>query len=222
MRAAKSLATGLALSLPGLFLLYFAIVAFESGVAISAAMPVQNYLVRRQPLPVANYTRTADLLTSGAVREGGQRIFGSEASIYAGDSPASQIWPLRSALAMSPADARGWMLLSDALHASDHKRAAQALGVSFELARYDYWIAGARAERAALLWSDLNFDDRDSAVRQVRLLWEEPILRPQLYGLLTTPQGISLLNRAFVGRRDEVVALNRWVSEQLRRWRNGP
>lgn len=206
------------LLLPGVLLIALALAPLRDGVSTDSVIPVQKYLILQSPLPKALYVRAFPALASAHPDDGTAKIFAVEAAIAAGASPASQTQLLIAGLEDAPANPRGWMFLSDALASANPDRAAEALGQSFTLAPYDYWIAGDRAQRAAKLWPRLNSYDRASALRQVILLWEEPLLRPQIADLLQTPEGLALLTRAFAGRPDELRELNRWVGAQLRRY----
>jgi hypothetical protein len=222
MMIVRRLSFLIVLFLPGVFLISFAIAPLLNGVAVDSAIPIPIYLVRQTPLPQSTYKTAAAKLFATYPGDGGSRIFASEAAMSAGAARTSQIAPLVDAISHTPANARGWMILSDAYAAKNPAQAADALGQSMLLAPYDYWLAGPRSVRAAKLWARLNADDRANALRQVVLLWEEPVLRPQIDGLLQTDRGVAIVNRAFGGQPDELRDLNRWLSQQHRRYRDGP
>ena len=87
--------------------------------------------------------------------------------------------------------------------------AADALAESLSLARCDYWIIGEQVVDAARLWPALDGEAREEAAAKARLLWEVPMLRPRLTGVLNTPGGAELLTSALDD--GERRALNRWV-----------
>jgi hypothetical protein len=70
---------------------------------------------------------------------------------------------------------------------------------------------------AADLWSNLDPDSQAAAENQVKLMWSEPQLRPQLLTLASTREGALLIDHTFAGDRDDLVALNRWISAMRRR-----
>jgi hypothetical protein len=86
---------------------------------------------------------------------------------------------------------------------------------AFLLSPRDTWIAGVRAQDAALLWPYLDDDTRGMAIEQTRRIWQEPFLRPQMLGVVDTPQGAAMVTRSF--EQDDIRAINRWVRMQQRR-----
>jgi hypothetical protein len=90
--------------------------------------------------------------------------------------------------------------------------------VALTLGPYDYWIAGRRARAAAGLWNVLPPDDQSAAERQARLLWDVPLLRPEIPALLRTADGAHLLAQAMGNDPQNVREINRWLSDELRTW----
>ena len=123
---------------------------------------------------------------------------------------------LQDGLAKSPASVRGWTLLAEQLDTIDHQKAAQALGQSFLLGPYEYFVALKRARQAAVLWDDLAIDAREAALEQTRLLWTEESLNDGILRLLDTQGGSELLARAFIDEPEELRTINRWVTAERR------
>ncbi len=205
-------------ALPGLLLAWSAVAHLRDGLAWDAAIPVPNGMIEQIPLERAEYQRAADALSRADPADGDAQIAAAEARMHLRPSAGMQIAGLREGLEDNPASARGWTLLSEALFATDRPHAASALAQALILDPDDFWLAGARARDAAVLWYDLDDDDaRAAALRQTRLLWEEPQLRGQLHILLSTRAGVRLVQDAFATDVDELRALNRWVSAERRR-----
>jgi hypothetical protein len=100
---------------------------------------------------------------------------------------------------------------------SDPTRAARALGQAFVLAPYDFFWAGAKSQLSSQLWDYMDPDTKRTALREVRMLWEEPMLRDEILPLLARPAGNDLLTRAFASEPDTIRAINRFVSASRRR-----
>jgi len=203
------------LVVPGIFLGIFGFVHFKDGLAVDAAVPVPVYMVAQISVPKKAYVEAAEALSEACQRNGGAMLSEAEARIHGGE-PASVVLPLlRNGLSHEPASARGWTLLAEILHSKHPAWAAQALNEAFLLSPRDTWIAGARAQDAALLWPYLDDDTRGMAVEQTRRIWQEPLLRLQILGVVDTPQGAALVTRSF-GQGD-IRAINRWVRQERRR-----
>lgn len=207
------------LALSVLLLGYGAISQLKDGLALDRAVPVPSYMIAGKPMQRLAYLRAATALKNANPADGTARIARVEAAINSGASGISQINDLETALKSNPSSARGWLLLARVWMSTDRAKAAAALSQALVLAPSDYWVAEGRADCAANLWADLDADTRSRAIDQVRLLWDEPLLRPQLWHLLHSPQGAALVTRAFAGQRNELIALNRWLSAERRRYR---
>jgi hypothetical protein len=210
------IASTLAAILPGLLMIGAALPLLRDGSAWSEAAPVPSRMIERRVLLPMAYRNAAEALAYADDRDGDAQMAGAEAAIHAGASRAGQIGRLERAVLDTPASARGWTLLSEALSDVDRRRAAKALSQAMTLGPYDYWLAAARAEDAAAWWDVLDDDTRAAALRQTRLLWSEPGLRPGLLRLLSTRRGAALVQRTFAADPDDLRALNRWVSAARR------
>ncbi len=217
MRTAAKFAFGTLLSLPGILIIVLGLGPLRDGLAVDGAIPVPMYMIQQAPLSKSAYQRAARALGAANASNGQAAIFAAEAKMRAGDAPVAQIPELNRALTNSPADARGWMILSDAYATVDPKRAASALGQSLLLAPYDYFLAEPRAARAASLWAHMDSDTRDMAARQTLLLWESPDLQPTVRILLRTPTGVDLVKRSFKHHQTELRDMNRWLFIQRQR-----
>lgn len=208
-------ARGIVLAVPALLLGYFGAVHFLDGLAVDAAIPVPVYMVAQVPMPKPAYIAAADALSYADPRNGHAMLAAAEARWHAGEPPGRLVATIRRGLTREPASARGWTLLSEVLYRSDKKRAAPALSQALILAPREYWLIGARAKDAALLWPNLDPASRSMALNQARLLWQEPQLHGQLRELLRSPEGAALVSRAF--NQDEIRRINRWHSRAQRR-----
>jgi hypothetical protein len=200
----------------GVLLLLGALPHFRNGWTIDEALPVPSSMIAGRALPPSAYIHAAKVLHTANRADGTSRIAGAEAALDAGAPGATQIGELESALTVTPAAVRGWVLLAQAQADGDRRGAAQALSEALTLAPYDYWVAEKRARLAAQLWVSLDPDSQDAAIRQVRLMWSEPQLRPQLVDLAVSREGAALTDRAFAGDRDDLVAINRLLSAARR------
>jgi hypothetical protein len=195
---------------------------FRDGLIIDQALPVPSYMIAAKNLPNSAYAHAASVLLRADPANGTSRIAGAEAALDSGASGMTQIPNLTAALIATPASTRGWLLLARAAAPTDRKQAAAALSQALILAPYDYWVAGIRVRLAASLWSNLDQDAQSNALRQTRMLWEQQQLRPQLPAILASPGGLRLVRLAFAGQRDDLVALNRWVSAERRKTADAP
>ncbi|MEI9989856.1 MAG: hypothetical protein WDM86_07440 [Rhizomicrobium sp.] len=202
---------------PGIALGFLAVPHFQNGAALDSAIPVPNYIIRQMPMPVAAYRRAANALLRANNQDGGAQVALAEASIDAGNTAASQLERLERGVRDAPTVPRGWLLLSTSLVTIDKTRAATALSQALLLAPYDFWLAGSRAQEAAQQWRDLDPGTRALALRQAQLLWDDEELRMYIPMLLSSPEGVALLTQAFSKRPDDLRAINRWLSRELRR-----
>jgi len=201
------------LFLPAIGLAWPAVPHFLDGRVWDAAIPVPNSMIAQIALPKAAYRSAAQALAGASRDDGEATILRAEAALRGGAKPGDEISRLEQGLRHQPASARGWTLLADALaETGQRKKAAAALSLALQLGPNDYWLAGMRARAATPLWDDLDADARASALAQVRLLWDEPLLHRELRPLLSTPDGVALAALAFQGRHDELRAMNRWLA----------
>ncbi len=189
---------------------------FHDGLARDRALPVPYQMLRGQAVSRSEYLRAAAALDAADPRNGNSAIVRAEAAMNAGPADSRRVGALEDALENDPASARGWTLLSRALMDANRPAAAAALSQALILAPYDFWVVKGRVQMAAPLWSEMDPDARARALEQVRLLWEEPLLRPQLRWVLSAPGGVGIVNRAFADRRDEMVEMNRWLAADRR------
>jgi hypothetical protein len=202
------------LLLPAAGIIALAAPRFFSGWAMDEAFPVPTYIAMNYALPQKSYDEAAHILTNTDRRDGGARIMLAEAAADARLPPVQVIPLLREGLERLPTSARGWTLLaSEYLAVKERTSAARSLSFALVLGRYDYWIAGRRAQLAASLWSELSADDRKTGEAEAALLWEADILHNEIPALLRTEGGPQLIDRALSGNPDEIRALNRWVAE---------
>lgn len=174
-------------------------------------------MIAQVPMPRTAYLDAAAALKRANPRDGEALIAAGEASLRSGMATRRAIPLLVEGLSHQPSYARGWLLLSQASLSSDHGMAVRALSQALVLGPRDYWLMGIRAQEAALLWRDLDPELQDMAFDQVRMLWQEPLLRGQLRQLLRSPEGVALAARAFAGRDEEVRDMNRWLAAERRK-----
>ncbi len=167
-------------------------------------------------LPVGAYSAAAEALVYADGMDGDAAITRAEALSHEGGVRSERIRLYRQGLTQAPALVRGWSLLALDEATMNSSEAVLALDQALLLAPNDFWVAGMRSQGAAMLWEKLDADTRTLALAQVRLLWDEPLLRPQLYKLLGVPGGPALVSVAFAARRSDLIELNRWASAQAR------
>ena len=183
---------------------------FVSGLATEAAFPIPIYLSMNVRVPTESYRIARDRLMRADPSDGDAKIAQAEAGIYSGANPISTVQILEEGLSLAPASARGWMLLAEQSAHSDTKRAALALTVSLELDEFDYWLVDRRIRDAALLWHVMPVAGKGYTFRQIRLIWQTPILRARIEPLLAEQGVAAIFSRAFAGDRETLRAINRW------------
>jgi len=204
------------LLIPALLIILVATPRLQSGLAIDAIYPVPILMTVGISLPQSSYEDTAALLAA-AHRDDGETILQrAEALSLAQPQGENVVELIQDGLAKSPASVRGWTLLAEQLGTIDQQKAAQALGQSFLLGPYEYFVALRRARLSAMLWDTLQTETQAAAQRQVRLLWTEESLKDGILRLLDTPGGSELLARAFIGDPEELRSINRWVMIERR------
>jgi hypothetical protein len=208
---------GIFLALPSLFLATVGIIELRDGVAVDATFPVPNFLSNGTAMPKAAYRDAAELLGKSNGLDGDAQISRAESMFYAGDRPRQALAVMENGLGNAPASSEGWTYYAAMLMGGDPKKAGQALDQAFTVAPYDYFLAGMRARLGALLWPDLDEQTRDEALRQARVLWEEPSLRDQLLPLLGTSEGARLMTRAYGQSPETIRNINRWVEARRRK-----
>jgi len=198
---------------PPVVIVALAVPRLVSGVAADAAFPVPIYMVMNYPLPQRTYANATRILERTDWRDGDQTIAAAEAAADSGSAPNRTIMLVRRGLAHAPVSARGWILLAEAFSAEKNEgAAARALSPALTLGPFDYWIAGRRARACAALWNVLGASDRDACGSQARLLWDNPILRPQIVRLLQTREGAQFLLRAIDNDPQQIRDINRFLS----------
>ncbi len=205
------------LLLPAVFLSFVAAPRFLSGIAIDEAFPVPDYMMMDVDLPRSAYAAAAVTLALADDEDGQVWIQQAEATALSGASSGDVIPRLVKGLARSPTSARGWTLLAEQTTAQDPRRAAAALAMALYLGPYDFWLAGRRARTAAALWNTLSEEGRQAALRQVSLLWSEPLLNQEIRPVLTTRAGVELMTHALWNEPEQLRALNRWIASQRRK-----
>ncbi len=218
-----SAASGLLAIFPaviGAVLVWLGYAHLTNGVAVDGAIPVPNYMLQGITLPKAQYQHGLDSLSKADPADGEAMIAAAEMAMRAGEPPESQTRRLEQALTHAPMSARGWLLLAHARRADDKKGCVAALNQSLLLSQFDYWIAGWRTQLAADLLYDLDQETHQMALRQTRLLWEEPMLHTQLMTALRAPGGDRLVRNAFAFYPEQLTKLSRWAAQ--RRDRPGP
>ena len=202
----------LAMLFPAIILAGTAMPRLVSGFALAMALPVPYLIDANEHLPTTAYKAARDALAYGSTFDGQMKIWEAQAAYLAG-SRSEDVQPiLASALDRAPSSAQGWTLLAEIEASRDPERAASALGLALQLAPFDYWLGPRRVSVGSGLWNVLNVEQRDSLLRQVRLLWSEPQLRAALEAAFATQQGGALAARAFADEPDVLRELNRRVT----------
>jgi len=208
---------GICLLLPPLFLAAAGAIEFRDGSAVDAAFPVPGYLSNNTGMPRAAYADAADILRDSNYRNGDAQISRAESMFDAGGRSRDVLAVMEKGLQGAPASSDGWTYYAAMLADTDPERAGQALDQAFSVAPYDYFLASVRARLGARLWPHLNTQTRSEAVRQARMLWEDPLLRDRLLPLLATSDGARLLTQAYSTSPETIRAINRWAQAQRRK-----
>ncbi len=199
---------------PPVILLLAALPRFASGIALEAAFPVPSYMTVVRTLPINATRATAHVLASAAEADGEAQIARSRAAYLSGEVGPKIIAMGDNGVSHAPSSAAGWTLLAALRTPVDRARAAAAMSVALELAPRDYYLAAWRARTAAPLWADLPADARESAARQVRLVWSDRRLRHQIRSILAVRGGPNLVTYAMKNDPDGLRALNRMVARE--------
>ena len=199
---------------PPVILLLAALPRLASGMALEATFPVPAYMNVDRTLPLKTYRATAQVLAGAAEADGEAQIARSRAAYLSGEVGPKIVAMADNGVSHAPSSAAGWTLLAALRTPVDRVRAAGAMAVAFELAPHDYYLAAWRARTAAHLWADLPADARESAARQVRLLWSDRKLRRQIRSILAVPGGPGLVTYAMKDDPDGLRALNRMVARE--------
>jgi hypothetical protein len=213
----RRLVMAAALLIPAIALGILGLQQLWDGMARDAAVPVPLYMVEQVSMPTAAYRGAAEALARANARDGEALLQRGEALLRTSAPAATVVAIAEKGLLLEPASARGWTVLAEALMVSDKAKAAEALSQALILAPRDYWLVAVRAQDSALLWDQLDSDNRQIAIGQARMLWQEPALHPMLFKFLKTPVGTAFETKAFVGEPDEIRAMNRWVRTEMRR-----
>lgn len=212
----------IALSIPAFCIIFVACPRIVDGRARDAALPVPSSMVLGRTLPHGAYLAAANSLREASRTDGEAQIVRAEALILANGSPQEVTPLLEVGLKGAPANVRGWLLLTMANAKENPRLATRALSLALTLAPFDYWTAAMKAKTASLLWDELTADQRQEAITETQALWDQPIMRDHLLGLLSTKQGTRLVARAFANRREDLISINRWVSKRLRQASSSP
>jgi len=208
---AKRLGVSLLFVLPAAALAMMGMREFHDGWNRDEALPIPNYLILGRIASRADYLRAVQPLSRTDRADGENVIAQAEAAIDAGAAPASQISLIEQGLSVSPASARGWLLLAFAVHGQNDVLARDAAEMGFLLGPTDYWLVKIRLKCATAMWSILKPETRELALAQVRLTWEEPKMRFALFSLLTSADGAQLVTRAYQGHPRDILAINHWA-----------
>ncbi len=201
-----------ALLLPLAVVLGLALPRWRSGEASDRAFPVPLNIAVDNPLPISAYRSAEHSLAGADPADGSAKIERAEALYLLHAAPGSITPLLIDGLQLEPASARGWALLAELPDVPATTR-ANALALSLQLAPLDIWLAVSRSLTGIALAPQLSQQGKQLLLRQIRLLWREESLRPNLHDVLATPAGATLVTEAFKGDADELKALNRWVTQ---------
>ena len=203
---------------PAVILLWLALPRFFGGLALDATFPVPAGMATNRVFGRETYARTAAVLAVADPADGETQLLRAQAIVQSG-APALVVRPMvERALGQAPASIQGWMLLAEVSLGADPEAAARALEVAIDLSPQDYWLVGRKARAGAQLWDRLDAEARPNLLYQARQIWAEPSLRSELLPLIRVQGGSALMTRA-IARREEIRAINRYIS-RLRRTRS--
>ena len=192
------------------------VIHYRNGRAFDAAFPVPLYITMNRNMPSAAYRDATVLLRRGNVLDGEAQLSLAESEYQLGGSAQGILETLTVSLVDSPSSPEGWAFDAQLLLNNDPAKAAQALNQAITLAPYDFFTAGTRSRLAAQLWSRLDSETKNAALRQVRNLWVEPLLHNEIPPLLKTAGGTQLVNQAYLREPETLRDINRWVSARNR------
>jgi len=198
---------------PPLLLALMAAPRLQSGLVLDTAFPATLYMSMDVALPPEAYAEAERRLAHVAPEDGGSAIARAQAAALSGRAGAVDL--AEAGLARAPASAWGWTVIAEI--SDDPVRGPAALEMALRLAPFDPWLAGRRVEAGAFLWDVLAADARDLVLRQARIIWIDSDLHGQVRPLLRTPQGGTLVTRAFAEAPEDLRGLNRWVARTA--WR---
>jgi hypothetical protein len=206
---------------PAFVLLAAALPRMATGIRLETTFPVPAFIATDRTLPQTAYRDTADILASAAAADGESRIAGARAAYLAGDGGPALASRVDGGLAHAPASASGWVLRALLRQTQNPKSAADALGVSYQIAPHDYFLSPMRARAAARLWNSLPADTQTAAKTEIVDMWNNKAMRPKLADVLNTPNGAAPVTAAMADNPEALKALNRMATRLKYGLRNG-
>ena len=121
---------------------------------------------------------------------------------------------LLEGLSAAPANPRGWTLLCEIEIRVHRERAASCMDTAFYVGPFDWFVAQRRTVLSAYLFPQLDRDTQDAAARRLRLIWEDPRLRPVALEAALEPNGAALVITAFANDNASLAAFERELRDQ--------
>jgi hypothetical protein len=195
-----------------------AITAIPRLFAGVAAAPIERALISLtigQPMPRAKYEMIAAALSNASTTDGDALITRAEAETRAAEDSRPDLLGARDSvlrgISESPGNPRGWTLLCELDAQFNLDQAARCMDTALYIGPFDWFVAGRRAVLASYLWPNLSRDSRKTSARRMKLLWANPSLRNIIWDVYNTKNGGEMLTAAFVGDRDTLATINRWL-----------
>ncbi len=200
---------------PAIAVTFAAVPRLVSGLALEAAFPPTAYMVINIAMPEHTYAQSAQILSHASLGDGETQLLRAEAAERTRPKSPDAVIPLAErALSYAPADARGWIVLAEALRPQDPRKAAAALTLAIELAPREYFLIVPRVLAGAPLWAYLPQETRDTLLGDARFLVQDRNFHAALRSLLAVEGGPQLVTRALAGHPDQIRALNRELAHE--------
>ena len=202
----------IALLAPAIALIVRGYAHARDGIAWDNAIPVPVSMIVGIPLPKVAYVDAAASLRGADPHNGEAILMAAEARYHAGQPTSAVLPDVRSGLELMPGSARGWLLLGVVAGPRGQALAAPSLEQSIYLGPREYYLIGPRLLVAAKNWDGFDHETKELVLKQVRMAWDDPLLRNTILVLSESPQGALLISRAFAP--DEVRTINRWLRRE--------
>jgi len=190
----------LLLAVPLLFIV-LALPRFLAGTPPPAARAVLHARLFGLAVHPLRLTKAEQALSTAPAGDGESKLWRAELLALLARNDLHRLEEARTltveGLSENPANVRGWTLLCELDVALRRSDAAQCLDTAFFIGPFDWFVAQRRTALSVYLWPKLDSDTQDAAARRLRLIWERPSLRSIDFAVAKSPNGTSVLDRAF-------------------------
>ena len=196
------LAAVLLLAVP-LFFIALALPRFLAGAPPTAARDVLRARLFGLSVHPVRLAKAERALSTAPAGDGESKLWRAELLALLARNDSHRLEEARTltveGLSENPANVRGWTLLCELDVVLRRTDAARCLDTAFFIGPFDWFVAQRRTALSVYLWPKLDSDTQDAAARRLRLIWATPSLRFIDFAVAKSPNGASVLDRAFGG-----------------------